>query len=89
MPRLVLSRNESEAIKVDGPAEIRIHRIRGNRVRLVIDAEASTKVIRTELLPSPKDAIDTEGTRPVAMDARRDAGQDGFPAAQRSGSAPV
>ena len=52
---LVVTRRIGEAIVVDGPAVIRIasdqpHGL-GNRVRLLIEAERETTVLREELVP--------------------------------------
>lgn len=48
---LILTRKESEAITVDGPAEIRVLSVQGNRVRLGITADRETTVLREEVPP--------------------------------------
>lgn len=57
---LVLSRKESEGIVVDGPAVIRIHEIRGNRVQVGVTANRSVRVVREELRKQPEGATDGE-----------------------------
>lgn len=46
---LNLSRKAGEAIDVDGPATIRIVRIRGHRVEVQVTAPDTTKIVRSEL----------------------------------------
>lgn len=47
---LVLTRKESEAIEVSGPARIVVQRIKGGRVRIGIEAAPTTRVLRGELV---------------------------------------
>lgn len=47
---LVLTRKETEAIEISGPARIVVQRIKGGRVRIGIEAAATTRVLRGELL---------------------------------------
>ncbi len=54
---LVLSRKKSESIVIDGRITITLVEIRGNQIRLGIDAPAEVRVSRAELLDpnrSPK-----------------------------------
>lgn len=57
---LVLSRKEGEAIVVDGPAEIVLTEVRGNRVRVGIEAAANVKVLRRELLEEEDTVLSEE-----------------------------
>lgn len=50
MPRLSLSRNEGEAVHIDGPARITITSAKCGRARLIVEAEHTTRVLREELL---------------------------------------
>lgn len=47
---LVLSRQTEQRITITGPCEICVLRIDGGKVRLGIEATASTGIVRTELL---------------------------------------
>lgn len=47
---LVLSRSAGESITVDGPAEVYLLRVKGNRVAFGVRAPGSTNVVRTELV---------------------------------------
>ncbi len=46
---LVLSRKEGQAIVIDGDIKITLIAIRGNQVRIGIDAPSSVQVLREEL----------------------------------------
>lgn len=46
---LLLDRRKGEAITVDGPARVTIVRMKGGRVKLGIEAEPTTKVLRAEI----------------------------------------
>lgn len=48
---LVLSRRVQESIIVDGEIRITVIGIAGNRVKLGIEAPASVRIVRSELLP--------------------------------------
>jgi carbon storage regulator len=54
MGHLILSRQKHEAVIVDGPATIRIISVRGKQVRVGIEAEKTTKVVREELVDSDR-----------------------------------
>lgn len=56
---LILSRKQNEAVRI-GDAVIRIGRIKGNSVRIAIEAPRSTRIVRCEL--ERKDAEETDGT---------------------------
>lgn len=46
---LVLSRNEDESIRIGADVVVTIRKIKGNQVRVAIDAPRAVKVLRTEL----------------------------------------
>ncbi|MEM6330382.1 MAG: carbon storage regulator [Planctomycetota bacterium] len=48
--RLVLTRREGDGIRVTGPATFRVDKIRGGRVKVVVEAEPDVRIVRTELL---------------------------------------
>ena len=63
MPRLVLSRRVGESLRINGPAEIRLHDLENGRAKLVIEAPLSTRVLRSELAaaePSAGDELEAE-----------------------------
>jgi carbon storage regulator len=49
---LVLSRKENETIVIDGDVEVTVLEIRGNQVRLGIEAPKDVSVWREEIIPS-------------------------------------
>ncbi len=53
---LVLTRKTSETIVIDGPATVTFLGIKGERVRLGIEAPPSTRITRGELLKEDDDA---------------------------------
>lgn len=50
---LCILRKTDQAVRVTGPATIRIYEIKNKHVRLRIEAPESTKIIRVELEPKP------------------------------------
>lgn len=52
---LCLNRKAGQSISVDGPAVITITKVAGGRVRVAVEAAASTKILRGELV-----AIETQ-----------------------------
>jgi carbon storage regulator len=48
---LVLSRKRGESIVIDGQIKVTISEVHGGRVKLVIDAPRSRKVMRCEIAP--------------------------------------
>jgi len=50
---LVLSRRESERIKLGDAIVVTVIRVSGDRVRIGIDAPAEVRVLREELDPEP------------------------------------
>lgn len=48
---LVLSRKRGESIVIDGEVKVTISEVHGGRVKLVIDAPRSRKVMRLEIAP--------------------------------------
>ena len=53
---LVLSRLVGESIVTDGPVKIEVVGIKGCRVRLLLTADKSVKILRGELLERTPDA---------------------------------
>jgi carbon storage regulator CsrA len=51
---LVLSRKSQESIQIGSDIQIRIISIRGNTVRIGIDAPAEVSILRGELAESPR-----------------------------------
>jgi len=49
---LVLSRHKNEAIVIDGQIKVTVVEIRGNQIRLGIEAPKEVAVWREELVPS-------------------------------------
>lgn len=47
---LVLSRRKDESLVIGDQIKVTVVEIRGNRVRLAIDAPSDVKVLRTELV---------------------------------------
>ena len=47
---LILSRLVGETIVTDGPVTIKIERVRGNRVKLLLTADKDVTILRGELL---------------------------------------
>ena len=50
---LVLSRHENEAIVIDGHIKVTVVEIRGDQIRLGIEAPREVAVWREELVPRP------------------------------------
>jgi carbon storage regulator CsrA len=57
---LVIQRKPGQDIEVDGPARFKVVSIRGNRVNIGVEAEGSTKIVRSELLHSPPEPRDVD-----------------------------
>ena len=58
---LVLNRNVSETIHVDGPCVITVVRVKSNAIRLGIQAGPTVKILRGELVEKDqKEASDAE-----------------------------
>lgn len=53
---LILTRVEGEAIKIDGPAVIRVQRVGPTRVRIGIEADGDVRILRGELEEERKEA---------------------------------
>ena len=49
---LVLSRKKNESIIINGNITVVVVEIRGDKVRLGIDADNSVTILRSELIPS-------------------------------------
>lgn len=49
MSNLILTRRMGETIDIDGPAQITVLGVRGNQVRLGIEAAPEVKILRHEL----------------------------------------
>lgn len=48
---LVLSRKRGESILIDGQIKVTISEVHGNRVKVLVDAPRSRKVMRCEIVP--------------------------------------
>ena len=66
---LVLSRKESERIRVGDSITVTIVRVSGDKVRVGIEAPADLKVLRDELelIEEPKDPAPVAGILPMRM----------------------
>jgi len=74
---LVLSRKTDETIIIDGGIRVTVVSIRGNQVRLGIEAPGSVKIFREELCLSGRDAREQtqKGPRSLAAPSCRHVGQ--------------
>jgi len=54
---LVLSRRKDESVVIGDQVRVTVVEIRGNRVRLAIDAPPEVKVLRTELVDAAAERI--------------------------------
>ena len=70
---LVLSRRESERIKVGDSIVVTVVRVVGDKVRLGIEAPADVLVLRDELEPLDATATPPEATQISPLDDKRDA----------------
>ncbi len=68
---LVLSRKLNETIVIDGNIRITVVGIRGNQVRIGIQAPDSVKIFRQELVSSDHSYLEPEGPKEVSP-ARQD-----------------
>ena len=50
LTRLVFARRPGQTIVVDGPAVITVHKLTPSKTQILVEAPASTKVLRGELL---------------------------------------
>ena len=62
---LVLSRKENETIKIGDNIEIRILEVKGDTVRIGIEAPKSVEILRGELI----DSISETNTEAITLDA--------------------
>lgn len=58
---LVLSRYVDETIKIGDEIYVTVVEVRGDKVKLAIEAPRSVTVVRTELLPKGKGNADHQG----------------------------
>jgi len=58
---LVLKRNPTESLTVNGPAEFVILAVKGNRVRIGIKADKSVTILRSELINGINELQGTDG----------------------------
>ena len=54
---LVLSRKQGESLIIDGNTVVRILEVRGNQIRLGIEAPNNVAVLRSELMGREKDRL--------------------------------
>lgn len=57
---LVLTRREGESLVIDNDIKVTVLSIKGNQVRIGIDAPESVPIHRQELLESPQNSSKTE-----------------------------
>ena len=71
---LVLSRKVNEQILIDGNIRITVVLIRGNQVRIGIEAPDDVAIFRKELcdVAPPSEAADRDGDEPTVEAGRRD-----------------
>jgi carbon storage regulator len=69
LPMLILTRRPGESILVGDDIEISVLEVRGNQVRLGINAPAEVLVLRSELLKTPP-ASDSEPPKPPQPDSQ-------------------
>jgi carbon storage regulator len=69
LPMLILTRRPGESIQVGDDIEISVLEIRGNQVRIGINAPADVLVLRSELLNTPP-ASDSEQPKPPRPDSQ-------------------
>lgn len=67
----VLSRKRDEVIMIGDDITITVSEIRGDKVRLAIDAPRTVQVHRKEVYDSIKDEADKSHTAPAVADAIR------------------
>jgi carbon storage regulator len=58
MTMLVLSRKADESIYIDGRIKVKILKIKGNKVRIGIDAPSDVSIVRSELEHWPEFSFD-------------------------------
>ena len=68
---LVLSRKRGESIIIDGQVKVTISEVHGGRVKLVIDAPRSRKVMRLEIAPEFQREDASECSDSLAAATRR------------------
>ena len=71
---LVLSRKQEEQIRIGDEIVVTVLRIKGNTVKIGIDAPRSVRVVRTELPPAGE-GVETSATAPEATTAGPVAGE--------------
>ncbi len=69
---LVLTRQPTDAITIDGDIEVKILSVRGNRVQLGIVAPASVEIVRSELLLSPQPSTSEQAAGGPSQNTRKD-----------------
>jgi carbon storage regulator CsrA len=62
---LIVSRRLNESIKIHGPSEVRVVKIRGNRIYLSVKAEREVLVLRGELEPRKTASTKQGGMEPI------------------------
>lgn len=61
---LVLTRKKNERILIGGEISITVVEVRGDRVRLGIDAPEDVRIMRSELPPEAQDRLRPQPKRP-------------------------
>ncbi len=62
---LVLTRRVGERIVIDNQVVLEVLEVKGNRIRLGIQAPAGVSILREELLPKPVEVVVKPEARPV------------------------
>lgn len=62
---LVLSRKKNESIVIDGGIKITVVEVRGDKVRLGIEAPREIPVMRSEIVPQETAAVATDNPETV------------------------
>lgn len=72
---LVLTRKPDEQIRIGDDIVITIVRVKGNTIRVGVEAPKGVRVIRGELEGKPKDSAATESTDAALVDPLRDSSE--------------
>jgi carbon storage regulator len=67
---LVLTRKAGESIVIDTDIRVSVVEVRGNRVRLSIDAPDNVRILRSELLADQEPAACGDADEPCAVASR-------------------
>jgi carbon storage regulator len=62
---LIVTRKNNQSIVIDGRITVRIVEIRGNQIRLGIEAPEEVSIRRQELVPKPEKCLGGAGCQPA------------------------